>query len=178
MKVKDIDAIATTVKPGLPMSLMIGTNFGKYLSKIGNKPFIPIHHMEAHALTVRMVEKVAKQCFPFEIAEKQFFQTIFFLFQIDFPFLVLLISGGHCLIAIAQSVDKFLTLGSSIDDAPGEAFDKVSRTIFLLFSVILRGTNHSYVRLFVDRSETEVAKYSRILWTVGRSGDGDGRQSS
>lgn len=57
--------------------------------------------MEAHALTARM-------CQP-----------------IDFPFLVLLISGGHCLLAIAQAVDKFLLLGQSLDDAPGEAFDKV-----------------------------------------------------
>lgn len=58
LKLKNVDAIAATVKPGLPMSLLIGTYFGKYLSKIGNKPFIPIHHMEAHALTARMVEKV------------------------------------------------------------------------------------------------------------------------
>lgn len=57
--------------------------------------------MEAHALTARMCQPV------------------------DFPFLVLLISGGHCLLAIAQAVDKFLLLGQSLDDAPGEAFDKV-----------------------------------------------------
>ncbi|XP_024943682.1 probable tRNA N6-adenosine threonylcarbamoyltransferase, mitochondrial isoform X2 [Cephus cinctus] len=103
MKLRDVDAIAATVKPGLPQSLLIGTKFGKYLSKIGRKPFIPIHHMEAHALTARMVHKV------------------------DFPFLVLLISGGHCLLALVEKVDKFYLLGASIDDAPGEAFDKVAR---------------------------------------------------
>jgi N6-L-threonylcarbamoyladenine synthase len=48
------------------------------------------------------------------------------MIQVDFPFLVLLISGGHCLLAIAQAVDKFLLLGQSLDDAPGEAFDKVN----------------------------------------------------
>jgi tRNA A37 threonylcarbamoyltransferase TsaD len=46
--------------------------------------------------------------------------------QVDFPFLVLLISGGHCLLAVVQAVDKFLLLGKSLDDAPGEAFDKVT----------------------------------------------------
>lgn len=107
LKLKNIDAVAATVKPGLPTSLVIGTNFGKYLSRIGDKPFIPIHHMEAHALTARMREKV------------------------DYPFLVLLISGGHCLIAVAQDVDKFLTLGSTIDDSPGEAFDKSARRLKL-----------------------------------------------
>jgi hypothetical protein len=52
-----------------------------------------------------------------------------FFIQVDFPFLVLLISGGHCLLAVAQAVDKFMLLGQSLDDAPGEAFDKV-RIIF------------------------------------------------
>ncbi|XP_046613400.1 probable tRNA N6-adenosine threonylcarbamoyltransferase, mitochondrial [Neodiprion virginianus] len=107
LRLTNVDAIAATVKPGLVMSLLIGTNFGKYLSRVGNKPFIPIHHMEAHALTARMVE------------------------NIDYPFLVLLISGGHCLLAIAQSVDKFYLLGSTIDDAPGEAFDKTARRLKL-----------------------------------------------
>lgn len=57
--------------------------------------------MEAHALTIRMVE------------------------NIEFPFLVLLISGGHCLLAIARNVSDFILLGETLDDAPGEAFDKV-----------------------------------------------------
>lgn len=58
LKLRDIDAIATTTKPGLTMSLTVGNNFGKYLSRIGCKPYIPIHHMEAHALTVRMGQNV------------------------------------------------------------------------------------------------------------------------
>ncbi|KAL1512508.1 hypothetical protein ABEB36_002090 [Hypothenemus hampei] len=106
--IEAVDAVATTVKPGLPLSLMIGTKYGKYLCKKYSKPFIPIHHMEAHALTARMIDK-----------------------SIEFPFLVLLISGGHCLLAIAQKVDKFLLLGESIDDAPGEVFDKMARRMKL-----------------------------------------------
>ncbi|KAK0176523.1 hypothetical protein PV328_000649 [Microctonus aethiopoides] len=105
LKLRDIDAIATTVKPGMSLSLMIGKNFGKYLSRIGNKPFIPIHHMEAHALTARMKEDV------------------------NFPYLVLLISGGHCLLALVESVTKFHLLGTTMDDAPGEAFDKAARRL-------------------------------------------------
>lgn len=64
--------------------------------------------MEAHALTARMHDKT-----------------------IEFPFLVLLISGGHCLLAVAQDVDKFLLLGTTLDDAPGEAFDKIARRMKL-----------------------------------------------
>ncbi len=58
VEVKDLDAIAVTVKPGMPLSLLIGTNFAKKLCKTWNKPLIPVHHMKAHALTARMVEKV------------------------------------------------------------------------------------------------------------------------
>ncbi|XP_018574703.1 probable tRNA N6-adenosine threonylcarbamoyltransferase, mitochondrial [Anoplophora glabripennis] len=105
---REIDAIATTVKPGLPLSLKIGTTYGKYLCRLHKKPFIPIHHMEAHALTARMHDK-----------------------SIEFPFLVLLISGGHCLLAVAKKVDKFLLLGEGKDDAPGEAFDKLARRMKL-----------------------------------------------
>uniref|UniRef100_A0A6P7GM43 N(6)-L-threonylcarbamoyladenine synthase n=1 Tax=Diabrotica virgifera virgifera TaxID=50390 RepID=A0A6P7GM43_DIAVI len=93
---------------GLPLSLLIGTKYGKHLCRKHNKPFMPIHHMEAHALTARMHDK-----------------------SIEFPFLVLLISGGHCLLVVAESVDKFLLLGESIDDAPGEAFDKMARRMKL-----------------------------------------------
>ena len=58
--------------------------------------------MEAHALTIRMIDK-----------------------SVQFPYLVLLISGGHCLLAIVKSIDEFLLLGKSLDDGPGELFDKV-----------------------------------------------------
>ncbi|GLV41623.1 Threonyl-carbamoyl synthesis 4 [Carabus blaptoides fortunei] len=104
----DIDAIATTVKPGLPLSLLIGMKYGKHLCRLHDKPFIPIHHMEAHALTARMVDST-----------------------VHYPFLVLLISGGHCLLAIVNGVDQFLLLGQSLDDAPGEAFDKTARRLKL-----------------------------------------------
>lgn len=58
MKLSDVDAIAVTVEPGLPLSLIVGRDFALNLSRISNKPLIPIHHMKAHALTARMTQKV------------------------------------------------------------------------------------------------------------------------
>ncbi|XP_045764465.1 probable tRNA N6-adenosine threonylcarbamoyltransferase, mitochondrial [Maniola jurtina] len=103
----DISAIAVTLEPGLPLSLAIGMKYAKHLSRQYKKPLIPIHHMEAHALVARMQN------------------------EISFPFLTLLISGGHCLLAVVQDVNKFQLLGESIDCAPGEVFDKVARRMKL-----------------------------------------------
>lgn len=94
-------AVATTVKPGLALSLGVGLEFTRQLVRRHDKPFIPIHHMEAHALTVRMLQPVS------------------------FPFLVLLVSGGHSLLAVARGVDDFLLLGHALDEAPGDTLDKV-----------------------------------------------------
>lgn len=58
LKIADVDAVAVTVKPGMPLSLVVGTHFAKNLCQVSGKPLIPIHHMEAHALTARMVEQV------------------------------------------------------------------------------------------------------------------------
>ncbi|XP_067121020.1 tRNA N6-adenosine threonylcarbamoyltransferase, mitochondrial-like [Centruroides vittatus] len=102
---KDVSAIATTVKPGLKESLLVGLNYSKSLIQDCRKPFLPIHHMEAHALVIRMIELV------------------------EFPFLVLLASGGHCQIALVQNVNKFLLLGTTIDCAPGEVLDKIARRL-------------------------------------------------
>ncbi|OXB60901.1 hypothetical protein ASZ78_009393 [Callipepla squamata] len=99
--VNELAAIATTVKPGLALSLEVGLQYSLQLVDRYQKPFIPIHHMEAHALTIRLTE------------------------QVEFPFLVLLLSGGHCILAVARGVSDFLLLGQSIDIAPGDMLDKV-----------------------------------------------------
>uniref|UniRef100_A0A8C6GF50 N(6)-L-threonylcarbamoyladenine synthase n=1 Tax=Mus spicilegus TaxID=10103 RepID=A0A8C6GF50_MUSSI len=104
----DLSAIATTIKPGLALSLGVGLSFSLQLVNRFKKPFIPIHHMEAHALTIRLTNKV------------------------EFPFLVLLISGGHCLLALVQGVSDFLLLGKSLDIAPGDMLDKVARRLSLI----------------------------------------------
>lgn len=107
LSIKDISAIAVTLRPGLALSLVVGMKYAKYLARRHSKPIIPIHHMEAHSLVARMHH------------------------DITFPFLVLLISGGHCLLAIVQNINHFQLLGESIDCAPGEVFDKVARRMKL-----------------------------------------------
>ncbi|PZC79013.1 hypothetical protein B5X24_HaOG216964 [Helicoverpa armigera] len=105
--IEDVDAIAVTTRPGLLLSLQIGAKYARYLSRIHSKPLIPIHHMEAHALVARMYH------------------------DIQFPFLVLLISGGHCLLSLVKDVNDFELLGEGLDNAPGEVFDKVARRMKL-----------------------------------------------
>ncbi|XP_035186858.1 probable tRNA N6-adenosine threonylcarbamoyltransferase, mitochondrial isoform X1 [Oxyura jamaicensis] len=108
VSVNELTAIATTVKPGLALSLEVGLDYSLKLVDKYQKPFIPIHHMEAHALTIRLTN------------------------QVEFPFLVLLLSGGHCILAVAQGVSDFLLLGQSIDIAPGDMLDKVARRLSLI----------------------------------------------
>nr|XP_004660318.1 probable tRNA N6-adenosine threonylcarbamoyltransferase, mitochondrial isoform X1 [Jaculus jaculus] len=103
----ELSAVATTIKPGLALSLGVGLSFSLQLVEQFKKPFIPIHHMEAHALTIRLTNKV------------------------EFPFLVLLISGGHCLLSLVRGVSDFLVLGKSLDIAPGDMLDKVARRLSL-----------------------------------------------
>ncbi|KAI5613422.1 putative tRNA N6-adenosine threonylcarbamoyltransferase, mitochondrial [Silurus asotus] len=112
---RELDAVATTVKPGLALSLGVGLRFSLSFVRQHEKPFIPIHHMEAHALTIRMLQNV------------------------EFPFLVLLVSGGHSLLALARGVDDFLLLGRTLDEAPGDTLDKVARRLSLVKHPRCRG---------------------------------------
>lgn len=104
---KFLDAIAVTNRPGLPMSLLIGLRYAKFLARKYSKPIIPVHHMEAHALMARMEN------------------------QIEFPFLCLLVSGGHTQLVHVKDPMTFNFLGGAIDDAVGEAFDKIARRLKL-----------------------------------------------
>lgn len=102
-----VDAIAATCGPGLIGGVMIGAVFGKALSAALGKPFLAINHLAAHALSPRLVQAVA------------------------FPYLLLLVSGGHCQLLLVHSADRFQRLGTTIDDAAGEAFDKVAKMLGL-----------------------------------------------
>jgi glycoprotease/Kae1 family metallohydrolase len=104
----DIDAIALTTRPGLEICLWEGINFTRLLLNKYRLPLIPINHMEAHALTSRLFDPSLK-----------------------YPFLTLLISGGHCLLVLAEEYDRFYQLGSSIDSSPGIYLDKVARSLGL-----------------------------------------------
>lgn len=105
---RDIDAVAYTSGPGLVGALLVGAGLGRSLAWASNKPAIAVHHMEAHLLAP-LLENVAP----------------------EYPYVALLISGGHTLLVEVSKVGKYKVLGESIDDAVGEAFDKVAQMLGL-----------------------------------------------
>jgi len=107
LTLKDIDAVAITVSPGLIVSLVIGVSVGKSLSVLLNKPLIPVHHIEAHIFSIFLTQKV------------------------EYPFLALVVSGGHTEMYIINDFGNYQFLGSTLDDAVGEAYDKVARALNL-----------------------------------------------
>ena len=109
VKLKDIDAIATTAGPGLIVCLSVGLSFGKAIALSLKKPFIAVNHLEGHALSPKLNYKV------------------------DYPYLLLLISGGHSQFLSVEGLGKYKRLGTTIDDAVGEAFDKTAKLIGIEF---------------------------------------------
>ncbi len=103
----DLDAIAVTAGPGLIGGVLAGVMCAKGLSAGSGLPLIGVNHLAGHALTPRLTDDLA------------------------FPYLVLLVSGGHCQFLIVHAADRFERLGGTIDDAPGEAFDKTARLLGL-----------------------------------------------
>ncbi len=104
---KEIDGIAITVAPGLIVSLVIGFSAAKALSFAWDKPLIPVHHIEAH-IFANFIEN-----------------------EIPYPFLALVVSGGHTELHIIKEFEKYRFLGGTLDDAVGEAYDKVARMLGL-----------------------------------------------
>lgn len=107
LEVSDVDAIAYTRGPGMPSCLGACALAAKTLSAAYNKPLIGVHHMQAHALTVGLTETTPP----------------------GYPFLTLLVSGGHTLLLLAESAFKFKLLATSDDDSIGDAYDKVTRML-------------------------------------------------
>ncbi len=103
----DLDGIAVTAGPGLIGGVVSGVMMAKGLSASLDLPLIGVNHLAGHALTPRLTDNVS------------------------FPYLMLLVSGGHCQFLIVHSATKFERLGGTIDDAPGEAFDKIARILGL-----------------------------------------------
>ncbi len=102
-----LDGVAAAAGPGLIGGLIVGTMMAKGIAWGAGKPFIAVNHLEAHALTVRLTASVA------------------------FPYLLLLVSGGHCQLLACAGVGRFTRLGTTLDDAAGEAFDKAAKLIGL-----------------------------------------------
>ncbi|MEE6206448.1 MAG: tRNA (adenosine(37)-N6)-threonylcarbamoyltransferase complex transferase subunit TsaD [Alphaproteobacteria bacterium] len=104
---KDVDAIAASAGPGLIGGVVVGVMTAKALALALNKPFVAVNHLEAHALCARIANDVR------------------------FPYLLLLVSGGHCQILVVKDIGEYERLGTTIDDAAGEAFDKVAKMLNL-----------------------------------------------
>ncbi|CAH8469619.1 unnamed protein product [Heterobilharzia americana] len=105
---QDLDFIAVTVKPGMPLSLKIGVDFAKSLAHRLKIPIIPIDHMEAHALTALLTDS-----------------------ELKFPYVILLISGGHGILGVVQGIEDYVLLGTALDASPGDVLDKLSRRLKL-----------------------------------------------
>jgi N6-L-threonylcarbamoyladenine synthase len=103
----DLDAIAFTGGPGLIGGVIVGTMAAKAIAFVHGLPLIAVNHLEGHALTARLSDDVA------------------------FPYLLLLVSGGHCQLLIVEGVGRYVRLGTTTDDAAGEAFDKSAKLLGL-----------------------------------------------
>ena len=108
-KIQDIDAVASTAGPGLIVCLSVGLSFGKAIASSLNKPFIAVNHLEGHALSPRINSRL------------------------NYPYLLLLISGGHSQFLNVEGLGKYKRLGTTIDDALGEAFDKTAKLLGVEF---------------------------------------------
>ena len=108
-EIEEIDAVASTAGPGLIVCLSVGLSFGKAFAFALNKPFIAVNHLEGHALSPKLNS------------------------NLDYPYLLLLISGGHSQYLNVQGLAKYKRLGTTIDDALGEAFDKTAKLLGIEF---------------------------------------------
>ena len=107
VKISDLDGIAAAAGPGLIGGVLVGLTMGKAIALAARKPFIAVNHLEGHALTARLTDNIA------------------------FPYLLLLASGGHTQLIAVRGVGDYQRLGSTVDDAIGEAFDKVAKMLGL-----------------------------------------------
>jgi N6-L-threonylcarbamoyladenine synthase len=103
----DLDAVAATGGPGLIGGVIVGVTEGKAIALARGLPFVAVNHLEGHALSAR------------------------FIAPVEFPFLLLLVSGGHCQLQIVEGIGRYRRLGTTIDDAAGEAFDKGAKLLGL-----------------------------------------------
>ena len=106
----DIDAVAATAGPGLIGGVMVGLVTGKALALAAGKPLVAVNHLEGHALSPRLADP-----------------------SLIFPYLLLLVSGGHCQLLLVEGVGRYRRLATTIDDAAGEAFDKTAKLLGLGF---------------------------------------------
>ena len=109
VRLKDVDGIAAAAGPGLIGGVLVGLTTAKALALVTRKPLLAVNHLEGHALTARMTD------------------------GIGFPYLLLLVSGGHSQLVAVKGVGEYVRLGTTIDDAIGEAFDKIAKLLGLAY---------------------------------------------
>jgi len=137
MTMEDVDAVGVTVGPGLEICLRVGCEKGKELALKYKKPFVGVHHLEAHILMARIPSERYDNNDDDDDDEGQQQQLLDDEIQpnnkraMEFPFLALLVSGGHCQILKCLGVGKYKIIGGTIDDSLGEAFDKTARLLGL-----------------------------------------------
>ena len=122
----DVDAIAATAGPGLIGGVMVGLVTGKALAHAAGKPLVAVNHLEGHALSPRLTAP-----------------------DLDFPYLLLLASGGHCQVLLVEGIGAYRRLATTIDDAAGEAFDKTAKILGLGFPggpAVERAASHGDAR--------------------------------
>lgn len=131
----NIDAIAVTEGPGLEPALWVGISFAKALAIALDKPIIPVNHMEGHIVSVLMEEQGTLQSLAQENTAKQgaIIQDTVQKTEVQFPALALLISGGHTELVQIDNWHEYKVIGQTLDDAIGEAFDKVARLMDLSY---------------------------------------------
>ena len=120
MQIQDVDAIGVTVGPGLEICLRVGCEKAKELAIQNNKPFVGVHHLEAHILMARLPAQDNDRTGQPALDR-----------SMEFPFLALLVSGGHCQILKCVGIGAYTILGGTLDDSLGEAFDKTARLLGL-----------------------------------------------
>lgn len=108
VSLSDVDAIAATAGPGLIGGVMVGLVTGKALAHAAGKPLIAVNHLEGHALSPRLSDR-----------------------DLAYPYLLLLVSGGHCQLLLVEGVGRYRRMATTIDDAAGEAFDKTAKLLGL-----------------------------------------------
>ena len=106
LEFQDLDGIAVTAGPGLIGGLITGLIIAKAIAAVHRRPLLAVNHLEAHALTARLTDPA-----------------------LAFPYLLLLVSGGHCQILLVRDVGRYQRLGTTLDDALGEAYDKAAKML-------------------------------------------------
>jgi len=143
VKTSDIDLVSVTSKPGLMGALLVGVNFAKGLAYGLKKPIVPVNHLQAHVFSIFLDDKINIE-------------------NVSFPFLALVISGGHTSLYKIKSIEEFEVVTQTLDDAIGEAYDKVAKICKLgypggpIIEKLAREGKHDYFnfpKLMADKSQ-------------------------